>query len=276
MKSPIKVDLTKAATVLVQKIAAAIGSWHKPTGIVREARANAQAQIINAETEVKVNEIQQRGIARFTEQQYRNQANIEKITGLAIQSLNEDAKPEEMDEDWIAHFFSKCEIVSDEQMQILWGRILAGEANKPRTFTKRTLDIVSAMDKADAELFTRICQFTFISCGRSVLFFDNLNNSIYKAKIGVDDIVNLQAMGILVYQGNLTGAEWNQSRVQIFYFDRAIECVLKKPYKIKAGRIIFTQSGEQLARICRAIPNAEFYRHLIEQLESQGIVVVKS
>ena len=34
-----------------------------------------------------------------------------------------------MEEDWIANFFDKCRIVSDSEMQSLWARVLAGEAN---------------------------------------------------------------------------------------------------------------------------------------------------
>lgn len=64
-----------------------------------------------------------------------------------------------MDDDWIVNFFDKCRLVRDEQMQSLWARILAGEANKPGTFSRRTVNFVASMDKIDASAFTHLCSF---------------------------------------------------------------------------------------------------------------------
>ena len=44
-------------------------------------------------------------------------------------------------------------------MQILWARVLAGEANAPGTYSKRTVNLLSDFDKSDAELFTKLCGF---------------------------------------------------------------------------------------------------------------------
>jgi hypothetical protein len=47
-----------------------------------------------------------------------------------------------LDEDWIAHFFDKCENVSNKEMQTLWSRLLAVEATTSGTYSKRTIDLV--------------------------------------------------------------------------------------------------------------------------------------
>jgi hypothetical protein len=39
------------------------------------------------------------------------------------------------------------------------GSHLAGEANRPGSFSKRTLSTVSDLDKRDAEVFTTLCRF---------------------------------------------------------------------------------------------------------------------
>jgi Protein of unknown function (DUF2806) len=45
--------------------------------------------------------------------------------------LNEGAKPENLEKDWISNFFDKSKQTSDEAMRKLWSSILASEANNP-------------------------------------------------------------------------------------------------------------------------------------------------
>ena len=61
---------------------------------------------------------------------------MEDITAKAVPQLNKNEKPESMENDWIVNFFDKSRIVSDNEMQQLWSRILAGEANAHGTYSK--------------------------------------------------------------------------------------------------------------------------------------------
>ncbi|MFM5177975.1 DUF2806 domain-containing protein [Aeromonas caviae] len=125
----------------------------------KKAEAEAAADKIKAIASVELNDIQQRAIDRFVQQETRKQENIETITAQAAISLDENARVEELEEDWVAHFFKQCDTVSDKEMQSLWSRLLSGEATNPGTFSKRTVDFVASMDKKDARLFTDFCQY---------------------------------------------------------------------------------------------------------------------
>ena len=97
-----------------------------------------------------------------------------------------------MDNDWTVNFFDKCRIVSDDDMQTLWSRILAGEANSPGSYSKRTVNFVSEISKEEADLFTSLCGF-FVDFGsiKDVLVFD-VEDDIYPAhKISVGTIIRL-------------------------------------------------------------------------------------
>ena len=130
-------DLSKPATVLVKKVCNAVGILYEPRRIRKRAEAEAEAEKIKALASIELNEIQQRAIDRLVHQEARKQENIEAITAQAAASLDADAKVEELEEDWVAHFFKNCDTVSDKEMQSLWSRLLAGEATKPGTFSKR-------------------------------------------------------------------------------------------------------------------------------------------
>ena len=125
-------DISKPATVLIEKISDAIGGVAKPYQIKRVARAEAEAQRIRAEEEIAIADLRLRAANRFIEEEMRKQYNMEAIIAQAVSAVREDSSPDEMEDDWIVNFFEKCRTVSDGDMQSLWSRILAGQANNPR------------------------------------------------------------------------------------------------------------------------------------------------
>jgi hypothetical protein len=149
-------EVTKPATVLIEKISDAVCGVFKPYQIIRVAKAEAEAERIRTESKIQVTDLHRRAMLRFLEEEAKRQLNIEKITRTALPFLEEKSSPENVEDDWITAFFDKCRIVSDEEMQALWSRILAGEANNPGTFSKRTVNLLADLDKSDAEEFASL------------------------------------------------------------------------------------------------------------------------
>src|ERR1051325_1274205 len=154
-------DLTKPATVLIEKISDAIGGIFKPYQMVRVAKAEVAAEQIRAESQIQITDLHRRAMHRFLEEEAGKQSNIEEITNKALPLLKETSSPQDVEDDWITNFFDKCRIISDGEMQKLWSRVLASEANNPGAFAKRTVNLLADLDKSDAELFTRLCGFVW-------------------------------------------------------------------------------------------------------------------
>ena len=97
---------------------------------------------------------EERALIRADYQERNRQQHIENITSIAAAELaqQEDVPDEKPDEDWISKFFSSAQDISSEQMQNLWGRILAGEIKRPGTYSLRTLEFVKNISKLDAPL----------------------------------------------------------------------------------------------------------------------------
>ncbi len=62
--------------------------------------------------------------------------------------------------------------ISDDEMQTLWAKVLAGEANSPGTYSKRTVNLLSDLDKKDALLFQSLCRFGWFIGNFTPLVFD--------------------------------------------------------------------------------------------------------
>ncbi|MCW5202642.1 DUF2806 domain-containing protein [Desulfobulbus sp. US5] len=94
----------------------------------------------------------------------RRQRNIEQTIRHTAEELSQEEKvsAEPVDEDWTTRFFNIAEDVSNEQMQQLWGRILAGEIKKPKTYSLRTLEALRNISPEEAEVFCNIGNYTII------------------------------------------------------------------------------------------------------------------
>ena len=271
-------DLAKPATVLIEKISSAVGVMYEPRRIKKRAEAEAGAARIKALSDIELNEIEKRGIDRLIHQEARKQENIEKITAKAVTDLPPDAKAEDMEEDWIAHFFDKCDKVSDERMQSLWSSLLAGEASSPGTYSKRTVDFVASMDKKDADLFTKFCQFTWMIGTPSPLIFD-VNNEIYtRHGINFNSLKHLDAIGLISFDQNSGYRKLGlPKKVTVFYYGEptTLEFTKEENNEIQTGKTLFTQAGSELVSICGSKRNQEFYEYSTDQFSNQGVTVTK-
>jgi hypothetical protein len=70
-------DLTKPATVLIEKISEAIGGIFRPSQIRRIADAEAQAEKIKAISQIEITDLQRRAMYRFFSEEAKKQQNIE-------------------------------------------------------------------------------------------------------------------------------------------------------------------------------------------------------
>ena len=74
-------DLSKPATVLIEKVSNAVGVLYEPRRIKKKAEAEAEAEKIKALASIELSDIQQRAIDRMVQQEGRKQENIEAISG---------------------------------------------------------------------------------------------------------------------------------------------------------------------------------------------------
>ena len=65
----------------------------------------------------------------------------------------------ELNLDWFARWRQIAEVTSDKDMQNMWGRILAEEAQEPGSISLRTLDTLKNITAREASLFVQISTF---------------------------------------------------------------------------------------------------------------------
>lgn len=269
-------DLSKPATVLIEKVSDAVGALYKPHQIKRVAKAESEAKKIMALADIEISDIQQRAMVRLIQEEGKKQENIENITGQATTQLHDNAKPENIEDDWIAHFFEKCRNVSDKEMQSMWANILAGEANKPGKFSKRTVELVATLGKDEAHLFTSLCSFTLSGADHFPIVLDEKNEIYQKKGINFGTLSHLENIGLLKFN-NLQGFVLQQlpQNITLVHFGIPVQFKLQKPENntFDIGHAMLTKSGQELAAICGARPDIQFLKYLVENYKAKGLGV---
>ena len=261
-------EISKPADTLIRKISEAVEGLAAPWQIERVANAEAKAAMIKAQTEIEITDLHRRAMHRFVEEEAKRQKNMEDIIAKTVPQLNEESKPDAMDDDWITNFFDKCRIISDSEMQILWSRVLAGEANTPGTYSKRTVNILSELDKSDAELFTQFCGFCWMIRYIVPLVFDFQVEIYNRHGINFNTLNHLESIGLVQFE-SLTriGESSLPKKFAVYYYGKPLRLEMHRETDntLEIGMTLFTKIGEELAPICGSKPVDGFYKYVKDQ-----------
>lgn len=77
--------------------------------------------------------------------------------------IEESAQEDNFSFDWLMRFFDAVGNISNEDLQQLWGKILANEIVKPKACSLRTLDMIRNMSPEEAKAFSSLCRYVMQS-----------------------------------------------------------------------------------------------------------------
>jgi hypothetical protein len=154
----------------------------------------------------KIPELTERAANRNEYQELHKQQNIESVCANAAEELaGESQVPENKPEpEWIDHFFDIAEKISTEDLQYWWGKILAGEIKKPRSFSLRTLEVLKNMSRQEAENFVKLGQYV-LHVKPSMTFFLEPDEYIFKQdnSLTFAEILCLREAGLVTNSDSL-------------------------------------------------------------------------
>lgn len=274
----------KAIEKLIDVIAKGIGKIYKPTAIIKEADATAykitaienaksNAKIKNQEKEqILLDRIQERNIHR----EILKQKNLDAINFIAAQELqHEDSVAKEpVNEDWINRFFSIVEDISDEEMQKLWGRILAGEVKKPRSYSFRTLELLKSLTHDEAAVFVKLSKYAF-QAQREVFILNPDKTEYLKKVISYNDRLVMEEAGIIT-ANNLSYNFFPGSPMkEAFTIGDTAVIVEREADAPKQGLkvLVFTRSGTELLKLVSFTPEQDYLKVFASLLKHEKVKV---
>lgn len=226
--------------------------------------------IDNSEIDIDKIPIEERTIKRIEYQENKRQQNIESITQKSVGFIENEKEvaEEQVNEDWTTRFFNYAQDISDDQMQELWARILAGEVIRPGSFSVRTLELIRNLSKIEADTFNRLANLTIVSFNRPCIFKGKDGDLDLLAKYGCnfEDRLLLSEVGLLqpdtLISRQLPANETDKP-INIFYTSGNIlmkQTILPTAPKSTFPIFRYSKIGEELLEIIVPQPNMEYLK----------------
>lgn len=216
--------------------------------------------------------------SRIGDLAYR-EINVAKAIIHAEESLRNDPQepPEEkIYDDWLFRWRNYASEISADEMQFLWGKLLAGELKAPGSFSLRCLDFMRNLSQKEANIISKCLPFVI---GGSILWAnDNLLFELGEIKL--DLLLEMQDIGVL------SGVEvihmfhkWETVIPGKFEFafrfgDRALIVRHDDPKKepsIPAYKL--TSVGREIYRLVQPKPHLEYLQKLGKLWQENGFSV---
>ena len=221
---------------------------------------------------------------KMTYTEYYKASNFLTVAQKADQYYQEQPRSDEQgtyDFDWFVRFFEAAGNVSDDTMQNLWAKILAGEIAQPSTFSLKTIDVVRNLSKKDAELFIKICSHSFVSSGTNC-FLPNEDEYLETVGITYADIMKLSEIGLMFNDGLISLSMSISSEPRILVNSHSLIMVMAsssgKPEEANIRQYPFTEGGNAVSTlISKSASDEDFlkYGEILSHNKSYKISVHK-
>ncbi|MBO4914355.1 MAG: DUF2806 domain-containing protein [Oscillospiraceae bacterium] len=289
--------LSEPLTKLIETVAAGIGRVFDP--IHDKRMTNAKVYEIeqiseavennlllptsyrNGDVEIDTtdaNDLIRRAGNRLLFQELKKQRNIDAVIAAAYTELESETivSQEPVDDDWISSFFDFIANVSSKEMQMIWGKLLAGEIKSPRSYSIRTLDVLRKMTALEAGIFQNLVPYV-LRCWKdnsklSEDYFVFSNVSLDKYGIPFPSLVALADAGLLTLSQVYCGLEIEPNdEERIWNIDKSMAILVKntsEEHKMYGNGIFaFSEAGEQLLNVALSMDHEETPLSYIEDVK---------
>lgn len=285
MDSLVSIDLLEPLTKLVEVVANAIGVSYEPKRLIRKAKAEAQAERILAVERAKTNAMLAQDMEQYNQLsiiekrvlqiEQKRQTNINNIIEVAAQSLEEEksVSSEPVNPDWATRFFDIAQDISDETMQDLWGRILAGEIKCPKSYSMRTLDVLRNITCEEARLFEKVANFVMYDASYFV-YYDSSFRENDKIGLSYEEIAKMTEIGLIQAGGGLVHAHIHNTQGKTItnamaYGSYVILIEQPSTYEeISFPVYPLTKSGTELFQLISVTPNDDYLKAYANSLKN--------
>ena len=268
------VNVTLGLDKLVETIANATGLTALGTIMNAHGEAKAQAYLAKkkAQTDAEVEILRLQGeekVAQYVLARNKQKVeNVEEIISNAKQqfTVDEQVSEEPVEKDWMSRFLNIAEEISDKDMQDIWGRILAGEIKKPKSFSLRTLEVMRNMSKDEALLLMKASTFQ--------LALDLISTEPFA--LGLMEQISLEDIGVVCGEELVRTLTIPSSGTISFELNRKARVNIYAPagVKIKFKGLQLTKAGQEIFTLIQEHDYDKFYTDLSNVIKKSGATKV--
>lgn len=242
-----------------------------PQKIKKLADAEQYAVLKGVETETKAELLRIKGqyeIAQylaFRETRKFNNASAVVKAAESNFTKGEKVSSDPVSQSWVNRFFDIAENISEQDIQEIWGKILAGEVKQPGSYSLRTLDTLQYLTHEDAELFARVVKYYLAS---GFIVNEDFSMTLVERMRLVDS--GLLLSEDLVKKWQIEPHKEELVKIDNNYFFRLIN-ETDKIVRCSCGVEKMTTAGIELMRLLPQEDRSDFYSLFAGFLKSRGV-----
>lgn len=208
----------------------------------------------------------------------RSEINASKAILFAEEQLavDEQVPPDLIvDDDWLFTWREQAGKVSSEDLQRMWGSILAGEIKAPGRYSIRTLEFLRMLSKAEAETISKLARYAVAGCiARSQSEYLNSIGLSFSKLLEMQDlgvISGVEALGLTSTYESASKEKFlrgfiSHDKILILEHEDASKAVELEVYLI-------TAVGKQVLELGSFEPDVEYLRLIGSEFVSKGFSV---
>jgi len=227
---------------------------------------NAQGDVIKQQIKDGYEEAKQKGLGIQYASAFRQEGNLLQVASKASGYVTEGFKREiGIEEDVFWNLLDHSKTISDEDVQDLIARIIAGEYNEQGTYSMSALQVLKSLGKKELSLFEKVGALTLEGVQIPTLVFqirEGFGELLEEVGVSYVQFQELQSLG-LIHNNKLATQITTEEfpKIKFRYFSNAI--ILERegncPAKISTPQYYeLTNVGKQIMEHLRPAEN-EFY-----------------
>lgn len=285
--------LSQPLTKLVETVSGGIDTLYKPWHLKRMAKAKAEeinlisAAIVNnsnlpinyqhGNVGIDSSDIQNlllRTQQRLLQEEMKKQQNMDAVVARAAEELQTKEQVSEVpvDEDWAARFGNIAKDISSEEMQNIWGRILAGEVEKPGSFSIRTLDTIRNISRSEAVAFQKIVPLV-MKCGKEVVI-SSRKEILNQHGVTYEDIMLLDECGLMASNTslilNMRLRKGMKTNIRTESLIAIVEGTAVEEETVSIGIYSLSKAGRELYSILAHNSDDNYFHKVLDEMFSKN------
>lgn len=208
----------------------------------------------------------------------RREVNVAKAITHAEEELKNDpqAPPERtIDPDWLFRWRDSAGSVSSEELQSLWGRLLAGEVKSPGSFSLRTLELLRNLSAQEAGRIAILAKFVIgdiiVRDHKDIFDAEQLT---FRLLLDMQDLGVISGVESLGLTRTFNSVDQSTFITPLCSNGRVLLVKDSDPKKeLKISVYSLTAVGKQLLRLGKFPPHEGYLRAVGEHVKTKGFTV---
>lgn len=213
--------------------------------------------------------------------------NQQSISEIAIANAKEDTDFSEksgVSEEWLERFMDSAGFVSSEDMQLIWGKILANEFEEPGTTPPNMIRVLSEITPVLARAFRKICSMRIWVCPlledeniemafqKTFVPYNGHEDALREMGISFNILNELETLGVIKVStiSGYVSKKIDNTKVLLCIEDKLEVVNEHTKGQVPIGNVMLTSVGEALQRITETEEIPNYYEMIKEYVLKNG------